>query len=115
MSWMASTLFFVRDVGAAIDFYVGRLGFTLNMRYEEEGKARVAGVSRGEGCALLLTDQWPDKVGAGVLYTALGKEDFDRACAEFEANGVAVEEGFWGKPTLIVTDPAGNQIYFARP
>jgi catechol 2,3-dioxygenase-like lactoylglutathione lyase family enzyme len=62
--WAASTLLFVRDVDASIGFYRDRLGFKLNMRYEEEGRARVAGVSRGDSYALLLTDQWPDKSAA---------------------------------------------------
>jgi catechol 2,3-dioxygenase-like lactoylglutathione lyase family enzyme len=52
-SWLTSTLMFVRDVDASIRFYVDKLGFTLNMRYEEDGQALVAGVSRGDGCALL--------------------------------------------------------------
>lgn len=37
--WISSTRFFVRDVDTAIAFYVDVLGFTLNKRYEEEGKA----------------------------------------------------------------------------
>jgi len=49
-----------------IGFYVGAFGIRLNMR-EDEGVALVAGISRGDGCALLLTRQWPEKVGSTTL------------------------------------------------
>jgi catechol 2,3-dioxygenase-like lactoylglutathione lyase family enzyme len=113
--WASSTLIFVRDVDEAIGFYVDRLGFSLHMRFVDDGKPLVAGVSRGDGCSLLLTCQWPDKVGKAVLYTAFDAEEFARTCADLEAKGVALEEGWWGRPLLIAKDPDGNQIYFARP
>lgn len=113
--WVSSTLFFVRDVDAAIAFYVERLGFTQDMRHEEEGRALVAGVSRGEGCALLLTSQWPDRVGTGILYTALGPAELTGLRTHLSEQGVAVQEGWWGLAQLIVTDPDGNQLYFPDP
>jgi len=115
VSWTSSTLVFVRDVDAAIAFYVEQLGFTLNMRYAEEDKALVAGASRGDGCSILLTCQWPDKVGTTVLYTALEAREHEQVCAEFQAKGVALKEGWWGKPLVVVEDGDGNQLYFARP
>ncbi len=113
--WQMSTLVFVTDVDASIAFYVGKLGFTLNMRYEEEGRALVAGVSRGEGCALLLTSQWPDRVGRGVLYNGPDPAEFDAVRAEFEAKGVPLKEGWWGKKLMVVEDPDGNQMWFGDP
>jgi catechol 2,3-dioxygenase-like lactoylglutathione lyase family enzyme len=113
-SWSASTLVFVRDVDASIRFYVSRLGFTLNMRHEEAGHALVAGVSRGDGCALLLTSQWPDRIGLGILYAAFAQDQFDALRAELESKQVAVKQGWWGSPLLIVEDGDGNQFYFAK-
>jgi catechol 2,3-dioxygenase-like lactoylglutathione lyase family enzyme len=113
--WQVSTLVFVSDVDASIAFYVGKLGFTLNMRYEEKGRALVAGVSRGEDCPLLLTSQWPDRVGLGILYDGLGPAEFDAVRAELEGKGVPLKDGWWGKKLMIVEDPDGNQIYFADP
>lgn len=113
--WVSSTLVFVRDVEIALPFYVDRLGFTLNMRYEEEGHAVVAGVSRGDGCALLLTNQWPSKVGNAVIYIALNATDFAELRTELEAKGIAFEEGFWGKELAVVSDPDGNQLFFPLP
>lgn len=114
-SWASSTLIFVRDVDQAIGFYVDRIGFELHMRFEDEGKALVAGISRGDGCSLLLTCQWPDKVGKAVVYTAFDAPEFERTCAELQAKGVTLGDGWWGRPLVIVEDPDGNQIWFARP
>jgi uncharacterized glyoxalase superfamily protein PhnB len=113
--WVSSTLVFVSDVDEALGFYVDRLGFTLNMRHVEEGRILVAGISRGDGCSVLLTSQWPDKVGKAVLYTAPDAQEFQQTCAELQARGVPLEDGWWGKALVIVTDRDGNQIWFARP
>jgi len=114
-SWISSTLIFVTEVDASIRFYVDLLGFTLNMRFEDDGRALVAGVSRGDGCALLLTSQWPEKAGTGVIYTALPTEEFDLFLSEIEKKGVITKGGLWGKPLTIVEDPDGNQLYFPNP
>jgi catechol 2,3-dioxygenase-like lactoylglutathione lyase family enzyme len=113
--WQASTLVFVRDIDASIAFYVGQLGFSLNMRYEEEGAALVAGVSHGEGFPLLLTSQWPEKAGTAVFYCAFGRDEFADLQSALAAKGVAASDGWWGRKLLIVTDPDGNQIWFADP
>jgi catechol 2,3-dioxygenase-like lactoylglutathione lyase family enzyme len=113
--WVSSTLFFVRDVDAAIAFYRDRLGFTLNMRHEEEARALVAGVSHGEGCALLLTSQWPGKVGTGVLYIALPAAEFTALRTQLAAQKITPECGFWGTELLTVRDPDGNQLHFPVP
>jgi catechol 2,3-dioxygenase-like lactoylglutathione lyase family enzyme len=113
--WASSTLIFVRDVDQAIGFYVDRLGFQLHMRFVDEGKPLVAGVSRGDGCSLLLTCQWPDKVGKAVLYTAFDAPEFERTCADLQAKGVPLKDEWWGRPLVVVEDPDGNEIWFARP
>jgi catechol 2,3-dioxygenase-like lactoylglutathione lyase family enzyme len=114
-AWISSTLVFVRDVDHAILFYVDRLGFTLDMRHAEAGTTLVAGVSRGEGCALLLTCQWPDRVGTGILYTALDPDEFERLATRLNEQGLSTADGWWGLPLLVVTDPDGNLLYFPRP
>ncbi len=114
-SWLTSTLVFVRDVDASIGFYRDKLGFTLNMRFEDDGRALVAGVSRGDGCALLLTSQWSDRIGLGIIYAAFDKEEFDALRADLEAKQVALKDGWWGKQVLVVEDCDGNQMYFGYP
>src|SRR5215831_3603765 len=121
--WFARPILNVTDVEASLRFYVDRLGFTSPWRYDEEGKARVAQVDR-LGCALLLADTWPDKIGKAQMFISLNVEPatheaataaLDALRAELEAKGVPVKEGSWGYRLLVVDDPDGNQLLFNYP
>src|SRR5215469_207277 len=121
--WFARPVLHVTDVKASLRFYVDRLGFTSPWRYEEGGRARVAQAER-QGCALILSDQWPDKVGKGLMFISLNVEPekreaqiaaLDALRAELEAKGVRVKEGSWGYRLLVVDDPDGNQLFFNYP
>ena len=122
-SWFARAVLHVKDVEASLRFYVDRLGFTSPWRYDEDGRARVAQVDR-QGCALILADTWPEKVGKGLMFISLNIEPATRETstaavdalrAELEARGVAVKEGSWGYRLLVVDDPDGNQLFFNYP
>jgi len=60
--WFARPVLHVKDVEVSLRFYMERLGCASPWRYEEDGRARVAQVER-QGCALILSYQWPDKIG----------------------------------------------------
>ena len=122
-SWFARPVLHVKDVEASLRFYVDRLGFTSPWRYDEDGKAHVAQVDR-QGCALILADTWPEKIGKGLMFISLNVEPetreaavaaLDSLRAELEAKGVSVREGFWGYRLLVVDDPDGNQLFFNYP
>ena len=111
--WFARPVLHVTDVEAALRFYVNRLGFMSPWRYEENGRARVAQVNR-QGCALILADTWPEKIGMGLMFISVNVEPetreaeitaLDALRAEFEAKGVPVKEGSWGYRLLVVDDP----------
>jgi catechol 2,3-dioxygenase-like lactoylglutathione lyase family enzyme len=110
----------VTDVEASVRFYVNRLGFTSPWRYDEDGQVHVAQVER-QGCALILADTWPEKVGKGLMFISLNVEPatqvaaLDALRAELEANGVPVKDGSWGYRLLVVDDPDGNQLFFNYP
>jgi uncharacterized glyoxalase superfamily protein PhnB len=121
--WFARAVLHVMDVEASLRFYVDRLGFTSPWRYEEDGKAHVAQVER-QGCAVILADTWPEKIGKGLMFISLNVEQetlegaiaaLDALRAELEAKGVPVKEGSWGYRLLVVDDPDGNQLYFNYP
>jgi catechol 2,3-dioxygenase-like lactoylglutathione lyase family enzyme len=121
--WFARPVLHVSNVEASLRFYVDRLGFTVPWRYEEAGRARVAQVDR-QGCALILSDQWPEKVGKGLMFISLNvePETYDAAVAaldalraEFEARGAPVKDGRWGYRLLVVEDLDGNQLFFNYP
>jgi uncharacterized glyoxalase superfamily protein PhnB len=121
--WFARPVLHVRDVEASMLFYMERLGFTSPWRYDADGRTHVAQVDR-EGCALILADTWPEKIGKGLMFISLNVEPATREAAvaaldslraELEARGVAVKEGSWGYRLLVVDDPDGNQLFFNYP
>jgi catechol 2,3-dioxygenase-like lactoylglutathione lyase family enzyme len=118
--WFARPVLHVTDVETSLHFYVDRLGFTNAWRYDEEGRAHVAQVER-QGCALILADTWPEKIGKGLIFISLNLEAvpqvaaLDELRAEFEAKGAPVKEGSWGYRLLVVDDPDGNQLFFNYP
>src|SRR5499433_2416994 len=102
--WFARPVLHVKDVEASLCFYVNQLGFTSPWRYDEDGRARVAQVDR-QGCALILSDMWPEKTGKGLMFISLNVEPPSRQAAiaavdalraELEARGAPVKEGSWG-------------------
>jgi len=114
--WFARPVLHVTDVEASLRFYVDRLGFTSPWRYDEDGRARVAQVDR-QGCALILADTWPEKIGKGLMFISLNVEPetheaaiaaLDALRAELEAKGVPLRRvggatGSWSSmiPTVI--------------
>lgn len=121
--WFARPILSVTDVEVSLRFYVDQLGFTSPWRYEEDGKVHVAQVDR-QGCAVILADTWPEKIGKGLLFISLNVEPptykvaaaaLDGLRAEWEAKGVTVKDGSWGYRLLVVDDPDGNQLLFNYP
>ncbi len=122
--WFARPVLHVRDVEASLLFYVNRLGFTSPWRYDEEGRVHVAQVER-QGCALILADTWPEKIGKVLMFISLNVSPNDEPEAqvaaldalrsELDAKGVLVKDGSWGYRLLVVDDPDGNQLFFNYP
>jgi catechol 2,3-dioxygenase-like lactoylglutathione lyase family enzyme len=112
--WFARPVLFVTDVDRSVDFYVDRLGFTRSWRFEDDGRALVAQVDR-QGCALILSSQWPDKVGKALMFISLDVDVLHALRAEYEGKGVNVTDGHWGYPLMVVHDLDGNELYFPYP
>src|SRR5436190_5509297 len=118
--WYPRAVLHVSNTEASLTFYVDRLGFTVAWRVEWDGRTHIAQVER-QGCAVILSDQWPEKAGKGLIFISLNVEPemqiaaLDALRTEFEANGVPVKEGSWGYRLLVVDDPDGNQLFFNYP
>ena len=121
--WFARPVLHVSNVEASLRFYVDRLGFTVPWRFDDDGRVFVAQVDR-QGCALILSDQWPEKVGKGLMFISLNVEPetheaavaaLDALRAELEARGALVKDGKWGYRLLVVEDLDGNQLFFNYP
>jgi len=121
--WFARPVLSVTDVEVSLRFYVDKLGFTSPWRYDEEGKVCVAQVDR-QGCAIILADNWPERIGKGTLFISLNVEPatheaataaLDALRAELKGKGVPVKEGSWGYRLLVVDDLDDNQLLFNYP
>ena len=81
--WFARPVLHVASVEASLRFYVDRLGFTVAWQFEEEGRVFVAQVDRGS-CALIFSNQWPEKVSKGLnalaTYTVAARASGQRRC-----------------------------------
>ena len=113
-AWYMRPVLFVADVDKSLAFYIDKLGFTEAWRHSEDGQLLVAQVDRS-GCELILSSQWPDKVGTALIFVSLGLDVLAAARTEFEGRKVEVKEGWWGYKLAIVEDPDGNQLYFPYP
>jgi catechol 2,3-dioxygenase-like lactoylglutathione lyase family enzyme len=71
--WFARPVLHVTDAEASLRFYIDRLGFTSPWRYDEDGRVFVAQVDR-QGCALILSNQWSEKIGKGLMFISLNVE-----------------------------------------
>jgi catechol 2,3-dioxygenase-like lactoylglutathione lyase family enzyme len=121
--WFARPVLHVSNVETSLGFYVDRLGFTVPWRVEWDGRTHVAEVDR-QGCALILSDEWPEKVGKGLIFISLNVEPatheaevaaVDALRAEFENRSVSVKDGRWGYRLLVIEDLDGNQLFFPYP
>ena len=112
---------FVADMLAALDFYVGKLGFELAFNHGEP--AFYAQVVRG-GARLNLRlvqgavfDPGFQAREADALAATLTLDDAEPLFREYEAVGLVFHQKLrtepWGARTFIITDPDGNLIAFA--
>lgn len=74
----------------------------------------VAQVER-DGCEIILSSQWPDKVGNGMMFISLGPADFASLRDDLTAGRAPFRDGWWGYRSIIATDPDGNELYFPDP
>jgi catechol 2,3-dioxygenase-like lactoylglutathione lyase family enzyme len=112
--WYSRPILAVSDVEKSLAFYIEKLGFTEVWRHVEDGEAVIAQIDQ-PGCELILSCQWPDKIGSALNFESLDPDVLREARTEFEARGVEVKEGWWGYKLAIVEDPDGNQLLFSYP
>lgn len=110
----------VRHIEDSISFYVDRLGFDVDFRYEKDPE-NYAGVRRDD-VRLHMHRQPPEHFGngaAGRLKFRIAVDDPDTLFDEFRAMGVLdsdveVKETDWGTREFEFRDPDGNGLVFFR-
>src|SRR5215470_19928946 len=108
--WYARPVLFVSDLERSVGFYRDQLGFEERWRHETV----VAQVDRSS-CEVILCAQEPAKLGRGRVFISLDVDVLRAVRTELEGKGVAVEDGWWGYPLMVVRDPDGNELYFPYP
>ena len=92
--WYTRPVLFVSDVERSSQFYVDKLGYREEWRYGDEGRPYVAQVERA-GSELILSSQWPDKVGSALTFISLDPD-------ELRSDGLAREGALLRKEKLKV-------------
>jgi len=110
----------VNDLDKSLRFYQG-LGFTIEERYERDGKLNGARLACGQARVNLTQDDWAkgrDRVkGTGMRLFMPIEQDVDAFAASVKAAGIALESGpedaSWGR-SVALADPDGFKITVAR-
>jgi catechol 2,3-dioxygenase-like lactoylglutathione lyase family enzyme len=116
-NFYARSVFFVKDGEAALAFYTQTLGFGLDWNHQYEGRACVFQVSLF-GFELILNQIFADtkdRAGHGRAFIGLEDNQASALSAHIRAKGIQVSRDDWGKPTLVVKDLDGNELFFWLP
>ncbi len=113
-TWYTRPVWAITDMDRSLDFYIRGLGFHEDWRHGEDA-IRIVQVSRA-GCEIILSNQWPERVGRGLAFVSLGEDAaIDALRAEAAARGVPGEDGWWGYRLFVLRDPDGNQLWLNYP
>jgi catechol 2,3-dioxygenase-like lactoylglutathione lyase family enzyme len=113
----ARSVFFVRDAERSLRFYVEKLGFSVDWNYQEEGRTFVCQVSL-LGFELILnetTERTRPRAGQGRVFIGLDADQLEPFRQHILDRGIETQRVDWGRPTLVVGDLDGNEIFFWLP
>ena len=108
---------YVTDVPKMIDFYTKTLGFELDWNHQYEGRACVFEVSLFGFCLILnqTFNDTKDRAGHGRAFIGLEDNQAQALCEHIRAKGIEISHDDWGKPTLVIKDLDGNELFFWLP
>jgi catechol 2,3-dioxygenase-like lactoylglutathione lyase family enzyme len=112
----ARAVFFVRDAERSLRYYVDDLGFSEDWNFKYEGRTDVCQVSLF-GFEVILNQVWEQgnnvhKAGHGRVYIGLEDDQIGPFRKHVAEKRIKTERVEWGKPTLVIKDPDGNELYF---
>jgi len=116
-SLYARTVFFVSNAEHSLRFYKEGLGFAQDWSFPEGGPAYVCQVSLF-GFELILNqtdDDNRDHAGRGRLFIGLDDDQGEPLLKHLQAFAVHPERREWGRPTMVIKDPDGNEMFFWMP
>jgi uncharacterized glyoxalase superfamily protein PhnB len=121
--------FFVPDVGAAIDFYAGKLGFALyrvDPPSEPSSRSEFAIVTLGRAVVMFARDDLYEALGGRVesrrgvaIDVRIMVDDVDAVYERCRANGVQIvheiADRYYGLRDFVIADSNGFRLRFASP
>lgn len=112
----------VGDLEASLRHYVDGLGFTVEERWEEEGKLLGVMLLAGDCRIGLSQDDWKQgrerKKGIGFRVWAETAQDLEAIAARLAEHSIGHEgpkEEPWGTRSLTVPDPDGFKLTLSTP
>jgi len=109
----ARTVFFVSDLERAMRFYTEQLGFALDWD-SNDGVFQVSLL----GFELIVNQAWKEtlaRAGHGRLFIGVDEEQAEPFRRHLAAKAIHPRRVDWGRPTLVVSDPDGNELFFWLP
>jgi len=110
-------VFFVKDAEESLAFYTKTMGFELDWNYQYEGRAWVFQV-RLFGFELILNQAYgstENRAGHGRAFIGLDDEQAQSLLGHIRDRALNPRRDEWGRPTLVLLDPDGNELFFWIP
>ena len=116
-NFYARSVFFVKDAEASLTFYTQTLGFSLDWNYQYEGRAWVFEVSLFGFELILNQTHGPtqNRAGHGRAFIGLGDDQSPSLLRHIRERGINAKRVERGRPTLVIPDPDGNELFFWIP
>ena len=118
----ASPSFTVDDLERSLAWYRDVLGFSVDERWERDGKLMGVSLQAGDVTFMIGQDDWQKgrdrRKGEGFRIYCDTRQDVDALAAKISANGGTLDSGPedqpWGSRTFSLTDPDGFKITIGR-
>lgn len=113
----ARSVFFVKNAEESLAFYTQTLGFTLDWNHQYEGRAWVFEVSLFGFC-LILNQAWgptENRAGHGRAFIGLEDDQAQALVRHIRERNIDLMRDEWGRPTLVIRDRDGNELFFWIP
>ena len=113
---------FVADIGASCDFFIDKLGFSVDFTYGDP--SFYAQISRDAARLNLRHVDHPvfdqaRRESEDLLSAAITVDNVEQLYPEFQAAGVSFHQALrrepWGAQTFIIKDPNVNLVLFGGP
>ena len=116
-SLYARSVFFTADAERSLRFYTEELGFAVDWRHDEDGRAFVFQVSL-LGFELIVNqteEKTRDRAGRGRVFIGLDDDQGEPLREHILARGIPTDRVEWGRPTLVLRDADANEVFIWLP